>query len=215
MSASAGPPVRRSGTPAIAVASLYQENLVTRQTGRAVRDGIERLFSNRCGEALAVIDFRDVAVIDFSCADEVVAKLVMGSGEDPDSPENRFVLVRGVREHHLDPVECALRRRGLAVAAERASGEPVLLGDVDPDAGEAWHMLCACGRIRSHELARRLGLEPESCDQILSELYRRRLVRRCGDSFESLSFTFTASTADEARAPDELRGIDRPEPLDG
>lgn len=213
MSASAGPPAGRSGTPAIAVASLYQENLVTRQTGRAVRDGIERLFSNRCGEALAVIDFRDVAVIDFSCADEVVAKLVMGSGEDPDSPDNRFVLVRGVREHHLDPVEGALRRRGLAVAAERASGEPVLLGDVDPDAGEAWLMLCACGRIRSHELARRLGLKPESCDLLLSELYRRRLVRRCGDSFESLSFT--ASAADEPHAPDELRGIDRPEPLDG
>ncbi len=213
MSASAGPPVGRSGTPSIAVASLYQENLVTRQTGRAVRDGIERLFSNRCGEALAVIDFRDVAVIDFSCADEVVAKLVMGSGEDPDSPDNRFVLVRGVREHHLDPVEGALRRRGLAVAAERVSGEPVLLGDVDPDAGEAWLMLCACGRIRSHELARRLGLKPESCDLLLSELYRRRLVRRCGDSFESLSFT--ASAADEPHAPDELRDIDRPEPLDG
>ena len=213
MSGSAGQPARRTDTPVIAVASLYQENLVTRQTGRAVRDGIERLFSNRCGEALAVIDFREVAVIDFSCADEVVAKLVMGSGEDSDSTDCRFVLVRGVREHHLDPVEGALRRRGLAVAAERASGEPVLLGDVDPDAGEAWRMLSACGRIGAHELARRMGLEPGSCDLLLSDLDRRRLVRRCGDSFESLSFT--ASAADETHAPDELRGIDRPEPLDG
>jgi len=213
MSGSAGQPARRTDAPVIAVASLYQENLVTRQTGRAVRDGIERLFSNRCGEALAVIDFREVAVIDFSCADEVVAKLVLGSGEDPDSPDRRFVLVRGVHEHHLDPVEGALRRRGLAVAAERASGEPVLLGEVDPDAGEAWRMLCACGRIGSHELARRMGLEPGSCEQLLSDLHRRRLVRRCGGAFESLSFT--ASAADDTRAPDELRGIDRPALLDG
>ncbi len=213
MNSSAGKPAGRSGVPAIAVASLYQEYLITRQTGRAVRDGIERLFSDRCGEALAIIDFRDVAVIDFSCADEVVAKLVMRSAEDPDSPDNRFVLVRGVREHHLDPVEGALRRRGLAVSAERATGEPLLIGDVDPDAGEAWRMLCACGRIRSHELALRLGLEPVSCDRLLSDLHRRRLVRRCGDEFESLAFT--ASAASGTGISDEVAGVDRPAPLDG
>lgn len=213
MNDSAGWPARHSDVPAIAVASLYQEFLVTRQTGRAVRDGIERLFADRCGEALAVIDFREVAVIDFSCADEVVAKLVLASGADTDTSDTRFVLVRGVRDHHLDPVEGALRRRGLAVAAERASGEPLLLGDVDPDAGDAWRMLCACGRIGSHELARRLGLAPGPCDQLLSDLYRRRLVRRCGDEFESLSFT--ASAADEMQSPDELPGDDRPAPHDG
>ena len=143
----------------------------------------------------------------------VVAKLVMASGADPDASDTRFVLVRGVRDHHLDPVEGALRRRGLAVAAERANGEPMLLGDVDPDAGEAWRMLCACGRIRLHELARRMSLEPGPCDQLLSDLYRRRLVRRCGDEFESLSFI--ASAADDLHAPAELRGDDRPASLDG
>lgn len=203
----------RAAIPAIAVASLYQEYLVTRQTGRAVRDGIERLFADRCGESLAVIDFRDVVVIDFSCADEVVAKLVMGFGEDQDASGNLFILVRGVRDDHMDPVEGALRRRGLAVAAERTSGEPLLLGDVDPDAGEAWRMLCACGRIRSHELAQKLGLEPGSCDRLLADLYRRRLVRRCGDAFESLSFA--ASAADVRSPQQELQGDDGPAPNDG
>jgi len=178
--------------PAIAVASLYQRNLVTRQTGRAVRDGIERLISDR-GEAIAVVDFRDVAVIDFSCADEVVAKLVMGT-EGDDSPEGpHFVLIRGVHEHHLDPVEGALRRRGLAVSAERIGGEPVLLGEVEPEAVMAWRMLSDCGRIRSDELARLMGVEPDSCDTLLCELLRRRLVRRSGDSFESLSFSASAA----------------------
>ncbi len=213
MTTSAGKPDARVDPPAIAVASLYQEYLITRQTGRAVRDGIERLFSDRCGEALAVIDFRDVAVIDFSCADEVVAKLVMSSAEDPDSPDHRFVLVRGVREHHLDPVEGALRRRGLAVAAERETGEPLLLGDVDPDAGAAWRMLCSCGRIRSNELALRMGLEPVSCDRLLADLYRRRLVRRCGDEFESLAFT--AASASEPGAPNDDFRVDRPDSPDG
>ncbi|MEJ2546527.1 MAG: hypothetical protein P8125_01785 [Gemmatimonadota bacterium] len=175
-------------SPAIAVASLYQPNLVTRQTGRAVRDGIERLMSER-GDTIAVIDLRDVAVIDFSCADEVVAKLVMGSDGETSDSVPRFVLVRGIREHHLDPVEGALRRRGLAVSAERIGGEPVLLGEVEPEALAAWRMLAACGRIRTDELARRLGVDPGSCDSLLAGLLRRRLVRRDGDAVESLAFS--------------------------
>ncbi|TFG61608.1 MAG: hypothetical protein E4H28_08655, partial [Gemmatimonadales bacterium] len=62
--------------PDVAIASLYQEFLVTRHTGRAVRLSIERLVDERSGPSLTVIDFRDVAVIDFSCADEVVARLL-------------------------------------------------------------------------------------------------------------------------------------------
>ena len=156
MSTFASPPLHPGDDPTIAVASLYQEYLVTRQTGRAVRDGIEQMISDQGGEAVAVIDFRDVVVIDFSCADEVVAKLVLDTGSPDDAAGARFVLVRGVREHHLDPVDGALRHRGLAVAAVRANGEPVLLGDVDPAAGEAWRTLCSCGRIRSEDLARML-----------------------------------------------------------
>ncbi|MEJ2482291.1 MAG: hypothetical protein P8049_04005 [Gemmatimonadota bacterium] len=187
-------------TPAIAVASLYQPNLVTRQTGRAVRDGIERLMSER-GDTIAVIDFRDVAVIDFSCADEVVAKLVMGPEGGTGDSVPRFVLVRGIREHHLDPVEGALRRRGLAVSAERIGGEPVLLGEVEPEAVAAWRMLSACGRIHTGELARRLGLDTGSCASLLAGLLRRRLVRRDGDAFESLSFSASAVRRSSDRAP--------------
>jgi hypothetical protein len=179
--------------PAIAVASLYQEFLVTRQTGRAVRDGIERLIAGRCGEALAVLDFRDVAVIDFSCADEVVAKLVLGPEVETPLAGARFVLVRGVREHHLDPVEGALRRRGLAVAAERATGEPILLGEIEPESGSVWQALCLRGRVRSDDLASSMGIELDSCDRILEGLLRRRLVRHCGECWESLLFTVASS----------------------
>ena len=89
-------------SPAIAVATLYQKNLVTRQTGRAVRDGIERLISGR-SEAIAVIDFQDVAVIDFSCADEVVAKLLLrleeASGEELKHPNPAGDAVRSQLGH--------------------------------------------------------------------------------------------------------------------
>ena len=54
--------------------SLYSY-LVTRHTGRAVRLSIENQIAECEGQVVAVLDFQNVVVIDFSCADEVVAKL--------------------------------------------------------------------------------------------------------------------------------------------
>ena len=57
---------------------LYS-NLVTRPTGAAVRTQIELLLGDpdATTRALTIIDFSQVSMIDFSCADEVVAKLLM------------------------------------------------------------------------------------------------------------------------------------------
>ena len=55
---------------------LYS-NLVTRPTGAAVRAQIEALLADARERSLTVIDFSHVGMIDFSCADEVVAKLLL------------------------------------------------------------------------------------------------------------------------------------------
>ena len=75
---------------------LYS-NLVTRSTGAAVRDQIELLLgeSHDRGVVLTVIDFSHVSMIDFSCADEVVAKLLMRYASDT-PPQDAFFLFRGV-----------------------------------------------------------------------------------------------------------------------
>src|SRR6201995_822807 len=81
---------------------LYS-NLVTRSTGAAVRGQIEELLrenseaSESAGRALTVIDFSQVSMIDFSCADEVVAKLLMRYAAD-DAPADAYFLFRGVTE---------------------------------------------------------------------------------------------------------------------
>ncbi|HCR04782.1 MAG TPA: hypothetical protein DIU18_06310, partial [Gemmatimonadetes bacterium] len=56
------------------VATLYS-HLVTRPTGRAVRLAIESLLADAGDIALSLIDLSEVNVLDFSCADEAVAKL--------------------------------------------------------------------------------------------------------------------------------------------
>ncbi len=167
-------------------ADLYS-SLVTRQTGRAVRLGIEEQVAGREGPVVAVLDFREVSVIDFSCADEVAAKLVGSALEGEDGPgSGPYFLFTGLTDHHLDPVESALRRRDLVVAAERADGTPLVVGELEEGAGRAWEHLCRAGGARAAEVARALELESEAAARRLRALWRRRLVLRRGDEFVSL-----------------------------
>jgi len=160
---------------------------VTRPTGRAVREEIERELRDWEGPAVTVVDLRNVPVIDFSCADEVVAKLVsagLAGGGAPGS--ERFYLFTGLEEHHLDPVESSLRRRSLAAAAERGDGTPCLLGRVEPRSRRLWAHVVRAGRILPESLvpAQLASVEEARC--ALEELHARRLLVRLAEEYLSL-----------------------------
>ena len=89
------------------VSDVYGD-LVTRRTGAAVRGGIEQELAGLENEP-AVIDFGTVRCLDLSCADEIVAKLVLQYGSW------RFFF-RGVSPSQRDALEPVLERHGLAVA---------------------------------------------------------------------------------------------------
>lgn len=181
---------KASPMPDIAVASLYQKNLVTRHTGRAVRLSVEGLVSELGATSLTVLDFGDVAVIDFSCADEVVAKLVLRAVDDESAESGCFFMFRGVAQHHVDPMDSALRRRGLAAAAQGPGGEPFLIGEVEPTASRLWLAVCEAGHARLDDLAPALGMEPQDCGRLLDRMCARRLLRREGQAYHSLFYTF-------------------------
>ncbi len=193
--------------PEIAVASLYQRNLVTRHTGRAVRLSIEGLVGELGTTSLTILDFGDVAVIDFSCADEVVAKLVLRAVDEQADDTERFYLFRGVRQHHVDPMDSALRRRGLAAAAQGPGGEPFLIGEVDPTASRLWLAVCEAGHVKLDELAPELGMDPRDCGRLLDRMCARRLLRRAGQAYHSLFYTFAeAERSGKGRVPDDREG---------
>lgn len=64
------------------VCDLYTD-LVTRKTGAAVRDGIEKQLADLGARTLTIIDFSNVGLLDYSCANEIVAKLLMRYGGVP------------------------------------------------------------------------------------------------------------------------------------
>lgn len=173
----------RAAWPVVSPVNLYSY-LVTRQTGRAVRLGIQGRLAELNGRVLAVVDFREVQLIDFSCADEVVAKLVRQAGRS--ARPRAFFLLRGLAEHHVDPVQSALRRQELAVAAERDDGRPLLLGSVSRSPARAWREVCRLGRAGAERIAECMHEPASAVHPWLERLHRRRLLLRNGPEYVSL-----------------------------
>ena len=154
------------------VATLYS-HLVTRPTGRAVRLAIESLLAEAGDTAFSLIDLSEVSVLDFSCADEVVAKLLLRY-LDADRPREAYFVIRGLSDIHREPIEVVLARQQLATVAQRVDGTYELLGVRSGPEDSAWHVVEAHGRIRAEEVA---SLLPAAEDRsALTELVRRRVV---------------------------------------
>ena len=155
------------------VTSLYS-SLVTRPTGRAVRAAIEMQLIGAGSVSLSLIDFSEVAIIDFSCADEVVAKLVQQylDEEEPDA----FFVFRGVHEPHRDQIETVLRRQGLAAVVESHPGIFAVAGEHSDAEARVWTVLEERGTIGEEEMERIL---PDPADrEALANLVLRGLAFR-------------------------------------
>jgi hypothetical protein len=161
-----------------AVATPYRK-LVTRPTGAAVRGRIEAaLAQSDCRTAL--LDFSEIELLDFSCADEVIAKLLLS---EP-SRDRRFVVLSGLQEEQYEAIDHVLARHGLAVAAVRADGEePRLLGGVAPDARLAFACLYGNGALPPRGLAEVLGWTEERGREALHALAAHHLVQSDGELY--------------------------------
>lgn len=171
---------------------LYS-NLVTRPTGAAVRTQIEALLADSRERTLTIIDFSHVGMIDFSCADEVVAKLLLRYVAERDDREAYF-LFRGVTDDHWDAIEAVLERHRLALVLEAADGAGAHIGGiVDDRERAAWNAVYRLGRTAPADLASALGSPADDCAQVLDSLHRRRLLMRLDDDYVAVGGLANAS----------------------
>ncbi|HEY3933146.1 MAG TPA: hypothetical protein VGL65_00865 [Gemmatimonadales bacterium] len=154
-----------------AVATPYRD-LVTRPTGAAVRNRVITVLRDTVDDD-AALDFSEVGLIDFSCADEVVAKLlVVTLGQRIP----RLVL-RGVQEHHADAIDQALLRYDLVIVAVLADGvEPSLLGAATDDWRTAFGALARLGRAPIRPVADALAWPVARAADALRGLESHRCV---------------------------------------
>jgi hypothetical protein len=155
------------------VATLYS-HLVTRPTGRALRLGIESQIGELGGHCVSILDFTQVVVLDYSCADEAVAKLLQRyCGGDP--PADVYFMARGLGEQHREPIEAVLVRHGLALVAQ-VEGGAILLGDVTALERTVWLALQRIGRAQAAEIAATIGRESGEIRIALDGLTSRRVI---------------------------------------
>jgi hypothetical protein len=149
--------------------------LVTRELGSHVRHKIEKQLELEQSNTLLLLDFSGIGIIDFSCADEVVAKLLtrlqaMEFGE-------KFIALTRVTPSHRENIGVALERKKLAVlAVEKGYWE--VLGDLKHYLDETLQQVMEQKRLTARLLATRLGLELNTSSTRLINLYKARLVAR-------------------------------------
>lgn len=141
------------------VSSRYGD-LVTRPTGQAVRGGIEQELAEGTGEQVAIIDFGTVRLLDYSCADEIVGKLLLQHGRA------RYFLFQGVTASHCEAIEPVLERHALTAIARDREGRIRVLGHVPDAAAEVLSTIT--GRADA------AGLLPDATAEELLTLLRDR-----------------------------------------
>jgi len=157
------------------VCHLYSD-LVTRPTGTAVRRGIEEAVADRRREgelAAIVIDFSQVGLVDHSCADEIVAKLLLDLRADGRIPCH--VVFRGLTPAHLEAIEPVLEHHGLTMLMESPCGQLEPVGPLSREARQVFDAVAA-GADQVDTIAERTGLGEAVAAGALDELHSRRLL---------------------------------------
>ena len=158
------------------VATLYS-HLVTRPTGEALRLGIEAQITELGALCVTVLDFSEVVVLDYSCADETVAKLVQRFLRS-DRPAEAYFVARGIDDRHRETIEAVLTRQDLTIVAELADEGLVLLGEASAAERDAWAALNTLEGAAAEDVAERLGRRAQPVAETLERLARRRVVAR-------------------------------------
>jgi hypothetical protein len=142
-----------------------------------VRSSIElelAALAEAAGLAVVVLDFNGVRLMDLSCADEIVAKLLL-SWVGPASPAHVCFLVRGLDDHQIEDVEHVLRNQQLALVAE-SRGTLRLIGEVADPWRVAFARLAERGRAAAEDLAADLAWPLDEARSALDQLALRCLV---------------------------------------
>jgi hypothetical protein len=151
--------------------------MVTRGTGRRVREALGELLDGLPGGGVLYVDTRGVELMDYSFADEALGILVsrVAAGEYGD---RHVVLVEEDREL-LENIEASLRQRDLAmVRVDEPDTAPKIVGEVPEHLVETLRVIYEVGSITNADLAARLGLNHTACNNRATRLLKLGLIHR-------------------------------------
>ena len=145
-----------------------------------IREKVERNIEKEDVGAVIALDFSNIGIIDYSCADEIVVKLIsrLLGGEYGD----KYITLAGINDNQKENIEVALERKNLALMAEMRNGEKVLLGKLNKYLKDTLQLIVKKSKITSIDLAKTMKLEANNSGTRLLNLHKKRLVKRSEDT---------------------------------
>ncbi len=151
--------------------------MVTRGTGRRVREALAEVLEGLPSGGVLYVDTRGVELMDYSFADEALGILVsrVAAGEYGD---RRVVLVEEDREL-LENIEASLKQRSLAmIRVDEPGASPWIVGEVSEHLVETLREIQDAGSITNADLAAKLGLNHTACNNRATNLFKLGLIIR-------------------------------------
>ena len=146
-----------------------------RSRGARIREVIEKILGDEKGSIRVIIDFSRMGSIDFSWADEVVAKMVsrLWSGEYGE----KFLVLKNLNSSQAENIDVALERKKLAVLTTGPGGWQII-GSLNNYLFHTLNRVMRRRQLTLRELSEEEGIEMNTSGTRLLNLYKKRLVVR-------------------------------------
>ena len=168
---------------------MNMNDLVTRDTGVKVRERLAGILGAAEDGLVLDLDFTNVGIVDFSCADEVLAILL--SRLISDEYGLKYIFLSGLNEHQKENIQVALERKKLAVLNAGLEGEWEIVGVLNPYLVETRNFVMANGKVTARQMADELMMELNTSGTRLLNLFNKRMVARVEDVISEGGRRFT------------------------
>jgi len=146
-----------------------------RSRGIRIREALEKILGEEKGTLRVVLDFSGMGSIDFSWADEVVAKMIsrLWSGEYGE----KFLVLKNINPSQSENIGVALERKKLAVLTTGPKGWRII-GSLNNYLIHTLKRVMKKRQLTLRELSEEEGIEMNTSGTRLLNLYKKRLVVR-------------------------------------
>jgi hypothetical protein len=151
-----------------------KKEMAGRSRGARLRETIEKILREG-DEPCLVIDFSGMGSIDFSWADEVVAKMV--SRLWGDEYGEKYLVLKGLNPSQEENIGVALERKKLAVLTTGPGGWRII-GSLNNYLIQTLNQVMNTRRLTLKELSEKEKIGMNTSGTRLLNLYRKRLVLR-------------------------------------
>jgi len=146
-----------------------------RLRGARIREALEKILGEEKRSLRVVLDFSGMGSIDFSWADEVVAKMIsrLWSGEYGE----KFLVLKNLHSSQAENIDVALERKRLAILITGPQGWRVI-GSLNNYLIHTLNRVMEKKQLTLRELSEEEGIEMNTSGTRLLNLYKKRLVAR-------------------------------------